>query len=135
MIVNVTRYTSPIAPSTVNSRLDSPRLARRSRNGTSTRNSAAIPNATTPSRSPSRPSTWLGTSFNVWKIARKYHSGRIPGGTTANGSAFTPVPRKERRERREDRDHHVPREHVPQDVVRKEPHLRQLLARAQLLLD
>ena len=38
------------------------------------------------------PRIFAGISFSVWNMNRKYHSGLMPAGAEANGSAFTPRP-------------------------------------------
>ena len=138
MMVNVTRYTSAERPpATVNTGLRSPRLARVDRGTARERGTAPrMPNATTPSRSPSMPSTWLGQ-----QLQRVEHRQEIPlrpdAGRHGRERVRLPpeLPRIERRQRREHRERDVPREHVAQDVVREERHLRQAFARLQRVLD
>src|SRR5215471_570776 len=59
-------------------------------NGRASSNAAPKPKPRMPSTSPSMKKMCDGMSFRVWNCARKYHSGLMPGGAGANGSAFVP---------------------------------------------
>ena len=72
----------------------------------------------------------------MWNVARKYHSGRIPGGTGANASALFPeLPRIERRQGGEQGDGDIPERAHPEDVVGEERHLLDALSALDALRD
>src|SRR6516165_12150847 len=62
----------------------------RSRRGRNRTAAAINPNADIPSISPSMPRTFAGITFSVSNMNRKYHSGLMPAGAEAKGSALCP---------------------------------------------
>ena len=58
--------------------------------GTIAQRRIPIPNNTIPTSSPGRKRISPGRNLKTWNIKRKYHSGLIPTGADAKGSAFVP---------------------------------------------
>ena len=81
--------------------------------------------------SPGMPAISAGRYFRTWNIERKYHSGRMPAGAGANGSAFWPSSHgRNAASAGEQADRDQPAHHVAQEEVGDELHRPRLPRRS-----